>query len=68
MLLLKQDELSRLESQLDVVDNQEERALFLGNSRRDQNPERREIFVKLDAALLNYGDFLFPFTTSAVGP
>lgn len=65
LLVLKQDELSRLESQLDQVDNEEERDLFLGNSRRDQNPERREILAKLDVALSSYGECCHPFDLSS---
>ncbi|KAI4217626.1 MAG: hypothetical protein LQ351_000222 [Letrouitia transgressa] len=57
LLLLKQDELSLLESQLDQVDRDEERELFLGNARRDNNPERRAIFLKIQAALSDY-DFV----------
>lgn len=55
LLLLKQDEVSLLESQLDHIDHEEERDLFLGNSRRDKDPERKETLGKLDAALSSYG-------------
>lgn len=61
LLLLKQDELSVLESQLDQIDREETRELFLGNRRRDTNPERKEILTKLETALVGYGmtSFLF---------
>lgn len=57
LLLLKQDELSLLESQLDRIDHEETRKLFLGNRRRDKNPERKEILMKLEVALASYGEF-----------
>ena len=60
LLLLKQDELSSLESQLDCIDHDETREIFLGNRRRDTNGERREILEKLDAALTDYGMFHGP--------
>jgi hypothetical protein len=55
LLLLKQDELSILESQLDKVDDKETRELFLGNARRDANQERQMILGKLTTALHDYG-------------
>ena len=55
LLLLKQDEVCVLESQLDRLDREETRELFLGNSRRDQNLKRKEILTKLDVALSSYG-------------
>ncbi|KAL9614266.1 MAG: hypothetical protein Q9167_001222 [Letrouitia subvulpina] len=54
LLLLKQDELSVLESQLDQVDRDEEREIFLGNTRRDNNPERKALFMKIKVALSEY--------------
>ena len=60
LLLLKQDELSLLESQLDRIDHEETRELFLGNRRRDKNPERKEILMKLEVALASYGEFPCP--------
>lgn len=55
LLLLKQDEICFLESQLDRIDQDETRELFLGNSRRDRNTKREEILMKLDVALSSYG-------------
>ena len=55
LLFLTQDELSLLESQLDCIDHNETREIFLGNRRRDTNGERREILEKLDVALTDYG-------------
>ena len=57
ILLLKQDEISLLESQLDRVDHEETRELFLGNTRRDKNPERIMYLARLEVALSNYGTF-----------
>lgn len=62
MLLLKQDELSLLESQLDHIDNEETRELFLGNRRRDRNTERKDILGKIGIALASYGVFLSPLS------
>lgn len=50
--------MSLLESQLDRIDHNETRELFLGNRRRDTNGERREILEKLDAALADYDALL----------
>lgn len=61
LLLLKQDEISLLESQLDRVDHEETRELFLGNARRDINSERIRIIAKLEVALSSYGTALHPF-------
>ena len=60
-LLLKQDELSLLESQLDHIDHEETRELFLGNRRRDANPERKDILGKIEVALASYGVFFHPY-------
>ena len=56
ILLLKQDEISSLESQLDHVDREETRELFLGNARRDNNVDRRTLLTKLEAVLHSYGN------------
>ena len=63
LLLLKQDELSLLESQLDNIDNAETRELFLGNRRRDANTERKDILGKIEVALASYGVSLSPLPT-----
>ena len=57
LLLIKQDELSSLETQLDEVDRQETRLLFLGSRRLDKNGERLELIAKIDGALSDYGMF-----------
>lgn len=57
LLLLKQDELCLLESQLDRIDEMETRELYLGNSRRDGNVERKRILMELEIALSGYGRF-----------
>ncbi|KAG7008743.1 hypothetical protein G7Y79_00004g013270 [Physcia stellaris] len=59
LLLYKQDELSVLEKQLDQIDNEETRDLFLGNRRRDRNLQRAEIVTKLEKTLRNYDKFLY---------
>ncbi|KAL9632396.1 MAG: hypothetical protein Q9164_005348 [Protoblastenia rupestris] len=58
ILLLKQDEISSLESQLDRVDHEETRELFLGNARRDMNPERKVLLAKLEVAFSSYDAFV----------
>lgn len=55
LLLLKQDEVCSLESQLDQIDQEETHELFLGNSRRDRNTKRKEMMMKVDVALSSYG-------------
>ncbi|KAK6450634.1 hypothetical protein FP744_10006884 [Trichoderma asperellum] len=57
LLLLKQDELSRLEEQLENIDAEDERSfpIFLGNNREDTNQDRKEILKKIDIALNDYG-------------
>lgn len=60
LLLRKQDELSQLESQLDQVDRDETRELFLGNARRDRNSERARLLNEMEAALSRYGGFSTP--------
>lgn len=44
-----------LEKQLDQIDNEETRDLFLGNQRRDRNQDRRHVLEKVDVALSDYG-------------
>ena len=55
MLLLKQDQLSLLEKQLDDVDASEDTLLYLGCNRKDGNIERTMIVAKLETALRQYG-------------
>ncbi|KAI4194486.1 MAG: hypothetical protein LQ350_007737 [Teloschistes chrysophthalmus] len=58
LLLIKQDELSLLEGQLDEIDAREDKDLFLGNRRRDKNSERKEILSKLEQNLASYDAML----------
>jgi hypothetical protein len=44
-----------LEKELEELDENEQRPLFLGSIRRDQNQERRALLQKLDEALADYG-------------
>jgi hypothetical protein len=48
LLLYKQDE-------LDLIDRQENRVIFLGNRRRDRNDERIQVMKKIDQELAEYG-------------
>ncbi|KAF1941275.1 hypothetical protein EJ02DRAFT_348290, partial [Clathrospora elynae] len=54
LLLLKQDELSGLEAPLDRIDAQEQRTLFLGCARRDENTERRDVLARMKISLSEY--------------
>ncbi|KAF1984418.1 hypothetical protein K402DRAFT_434699 [Aulographum hederae CBS 113979] len=54
LLLLKQDEVTVLEGKLDTIDSKEDRALFLGCTRRDTNAERKPTLQQLTTALAEY--------------
>lgn len=58
MLLAKQDEISKLESQLHAIDQDEPAELFLGSMRLDKNPNRKDVLGRLDTAFKEYDDFL----------
>ncbi|RDA84140.1 hypothetical protein CP532_0115, partial [Ophiocordyceps camponoti-leonardi (nom. inval.)] len=58
LLLLKQDRLSVLEQRLDLVDEEETSALFLGKSRLDGNQERRALQAEIEACLADYDEFV----------
>lgn len=58
MLLAKQDVISKLEEELNVIDKEEEAELFLGSCRLDQNNRRKEVFAQLDKAFSEYDDCL----------
>lgn len=55
LLLVKQDKLSLLESQLENVDREEESVLFLGSNRVDKNDERLSLLSQIEDALTDYG-------------
>lgn len=55
LLLLKQDQISGLESELNDLDHLEQETLFLGASRKDGNRRRQAKFRLLEAALAEYG-------------
>lgn len=55
LLLLKQDRLSVLEEQLEHIDHSENRPIFLGNTRRDFNPARKQILADMEIELREYG-------------
>ena len=56
LLLLKQDQVSILEKQLDELDDNESMELFLGNCRRDGNMERKATIQSLESHLAEYGE------------
>ncbi|KAK8135105.1 hypothetical protein PG984_007117, partial [Apiospora sp. TS-2023a] len=58
LILLKQDKLAMLETQLDELDRNEDRPLFLGMSRADNNPARKSLLAEIDSHLAEYDDFL----------
>ncbi|KAK8093409.1 hypothetical protein PG997_000094 [Apiospora hydei] len=58
LLLLKQDKLAILESQLDELDRNEDRPLFLGMSRSDNNTARKSLLAEIDSHLAGYDEFL----------
>jgi hypothetical protein len=55
LMLHKQDHLVTLEEELDRIDREETRVLFLGNLRRDKNQERKTIMSQIDKELESYG-------------
>ena len=56
MLLLKQDDITKLEDELNRLDKNEKQ-LFLTYSRLDKNRERKDVLGKLDTAFSIYGEF-----------
>ncbi|KAL6798173.1 hypothetical protein J3E68DRAFT_399171 [Trichoderma sp. SZMC 28012] len=58
LLLLKQDKLSLLESQLEKIDRNEKAMLSLGSCRMDINEDRRGVLAEIDDALADYDAFL----------
>ncbi|EHK15286.1 uncharacterized protein TRIVIDRAFT_228323 [Trichoderma virens Gv29-8] len=60
LLLLKQDELSQLEEQLENIDAQDEdeNPLYLASRRSDLNEKRKTVLNKIDDALKDYDSFL----------
>lgn len=57
LLLLKQDELSVLEMDLEELDREEPNLLYLGSRRDDKNKERQSILSKIDHTLAEYGRY-----------
>lgn len=58
LLLLKQDELSRLEEQLENIDAEDEKSFpaSLGNNRKESNnEEKKKVLEQIDCALRDYG-------------
>lgn len=54
-VLLKQEKLLDLETQLNEVDANEERQLYLKSRQHDGNPERKHLLEQIDTALQSYG-------------
>ncbi|KAI1404498.1 hypothetical protein F4819DRAFT_447791, partial [Hypoxylon fuscum] len=54
LLLYKQDELSVLEKQLERLDGDEPKVLYLGSIRRDRNEARKELMTRLESKLEEY--------------
>ena len=59
LLLVKQDKLCLLESQLDLIDKEEISPLFIGSRRHDRNAEREKVLSEIDTALFEYGIKVF---------
>ena len=55
LLLLKQDQLSVLEMELERLDREEPALLFLSSRRHDKNEARHSVLSKIDYALAEYG-------------
>ncbi|MCJ1249358.1 hypothetical protein MMC30_006581 [Trapelia coarctata] len=58
LLLLKQDQITKLESELNTLDETEVNPMFLGTIRGDLNEARRAKLIELDEALAKYDDHL----------
>ncbi|KAF2849802.1 hypothetical protein T440DRAFT_426457 [Plenodomus tracheiphilus IPT5] len=58
LLLIKQLKLSDLEEQLEKLDNDEQRGLFLSSNRRDNNLSRKQVIVDIDRALADYDQLI----------
>lgn len=55
LLLLKQQRVAALEKQLEELDLQEPRPLYLGSFQADANAGRSQVLKDLDKALADYG-------------
>lgn len=55
LLLLKQDEICRLEESLDSIDDKDPNGVFLGCNRIDGNQERHQKLKELSEAMAEYG-------------
>ncbi len=55
LLLLKQQRVAALEKQLEELDLQEPRPLYLGSFQADANATRLQVLKDLDEALADYG-------------
>lgn len=57
LLVHAQDQITRLEEELDNIDQQESNLLFLAANRLDSNPNRLRVLKNLDRALEVYGEY-----------
>jgi hypothetical protein len=56
-----------LEEELDQIDRDEPRLLFLGNLRRDKNDERKTVISKIDKELESYGTLRYQLSPCGRG-
>lgn len=56
LLLLKQDRLAELESDLRQLDGDETNRLFLASRRSDRNQARQDLITKINLAMEDYGE------------
>jgi uncharacterized protein YPO0396 len=55
LLLLQQNEVVKLEDELNAIDKLEQPDFFLGSMRQDQIADRKAVLERLDVALEDYG-------------
>ena len=60
IILRKQDTLSALEQQLEILDRQETTALYLASNRLDGNTERQTVLDDIEKAVQDYGALVKP--------
>ena len=61
LLLLKQNRISILESNLNHLDENESCEIFLTSSRDDANCNRQQLLADLDSALADYGTLTYSY-------
>ncbi|KAH7089651.1 hypothetical protein FB567DRAFT_521231 [Paraphoma chrysanthemicola] len=68
LLLRKQDQLSVLEKQLDILDSTERTSLFLASSSLDGNTERQGVLDRIETVLMEYDTLIDRIRTSTGFP